>query len=438
MSLLGRVGRRLVPARSFARNVVVLAGGTAAGQGLVVISAPVLTRLYSPEDFGIFGVYGALVGIMATFTALRYELAIPLPEDEETANDLAVLALLIVGAVSVMVFGAVSLWGDRVAERLGTPALGPFLWMLPLSIAFAGCSQVLVYWSVRQGTFGDVARGKLSQGLGQVLGSVGLGILESGPAGLLAGDVAGRMSGTGALGVRAVRDSRLALKAEFRGLAAAASRYRRFPLIASGSALVNTLGLQLPMLLLATLYGSKVAGWYALTQRVIGVPMSLVGSAVAQVYLAEAAKLSRRRRGEVRKMYSATAGRLLLFGGFPILGFGLIAPWLFSWIFGEDWQDAGKYAQVLAATFAAQFVVVPLSQTLNVLQRQEVQLLWDTGRLVLVGACFLLAASVEWSPLGAVTAYAAAMFGGYVTLYMITLMVLRDAAGSDVDGRGVG
>jgi len=417
---------RSLRGRDFVRNVAVLAGGTALGQGLAVLASPLLTRLYTPSDFGILAAYTSILSILLVVASLRYELAITLPEDDETAGNLLVLSLAIVLSMATLVGLAVWLWGDHIIRWTSAPALRPYLWLLPLSLLGAGVYQALNYWAVRKHAFGRIAQTKLSQGLGMVLTQVGAGLLKLGPVGLLLGDVIGRVSGSGVLATLAWRQDRVVLKqASVPGLRWAASRYRRFPLLSSGSVLLNSAGLNLPLLLLAAFYGPQVAGWFSLGQRVIGVPMVLIGQAVAQVYLGEASRLAQENPGALLSLFLKTAQQLLLVGSVPIVVLGAGGPRVFALLFGERWPEAGVYVQFLAAMFIVQFVVVPLSQTLNVLERQDWQLVWDAGRLALVVGGLVMASVLGWPARVAVIVYGVVMSVAYGGLFILSGIAVR-------------
>jgi len=126
--------RRLLPKNTFARGVSVLVGGTAAAQLLTVLAAPLLTRLYSPEDFGLLAVYGSLLALIGVMSSLRYELAIPLPEDDGEAANLAVLSLILVGISALLSGVLVLLLDTAIADALGVPALADYSWLLPVGV----------------------------------------------------------------------------------------------------------------------------------------------------------------------------------------------------------------------------------------------------------------------------------------------------------------
>lgn len=164
MNLLNPI-KKLCPQNSFARGVSILVGGTAGAQALMILAAPLLTRLYTPEYFGLLAVYSGLLAIFAVVASLQYELAIPLPESNSEAANVLVLSLLVVilmtGISAIMVLVA----GEQMADVLNTPKLASYFWLLPLGVFLSGIYNIFNYWAVRTQAFGDIARTRVSQTL---------------------------------------------------------------------------------------------------------------------------------------------------------------------------------------------------------------------------------------------------------------------------------
>ncbi len=78
---------------SFMGNAALLASSTVLGQGLVVLIQPLLTRIYKPEDFGWWALYGSILSLAAVVINLRYEQAIQLPKEEPEARGLLLIAV---------------------------------------------------------------------------------------------------------------------------------------------------------------------------------------------------------------------------------------------------------------------------------------------------------------------------------------------------------
>lgn len=395
----------------------VVAGGTGAGQIVVLAATPAITRLYSPADFGVLAVYASIVSVVGVAAALRYEIAIPIPSEDNVAANLAALAMFAVLSVSVLVLIAVGMAGDQISNALKVPQLSQFRWLIPVGIAGAGSYQVLTYWAIRRRAMARVARTRFTQSCAQVFVQLGLAGVLPGPGGLLVGDVAGRAGGTTSLLLGALKDdNRLLRGVTPKAMLQAASRYRRFPMISSGSVVLNSLALYLPALALAAFYGPAVAGWFALSQRVIAAPMSLLGRSVAVAYNAQAAAYIRGDRHLLEGFARKVSGQLLLLGLVPIITIAVVSPWAFRLAFGPEWATAGQYTQILAIAYLVHFVAVPISQTLNLLERQDTQLYWDVGRLGLVGVALLWPASQGWDARIAIASYALALVIAYGVL----------------------
>ncbi len=179
--------RRLLPKNAFARGFSVLVGGTAGAQLLTVLAAPLLTRLYSPEDFGLLAVYASLLALIGVVSSLRYELAIPLPEDDVEAANVAVLSLILVG-ISTLLSGAL-VWqlGPAIADALSVPALADYFWLLPAGVLLGGAYTVFNYWSVRTKRFSTIASTRIRQSLATL--AIQLAVFKLGGLVLLLGRV---------------------------------------------------------------------------------------------------------------------------------------------------------------------------------------------------------------------------------------------------------
>jgi O-antigen/teichoic acid export membrane protein len=403
-----------------------VAAGSIAGQGIVMLSYPFLTRIYDPADFGVLAVFTSVVSIISISSSAGLDRAITIPPVDPEAADVAWTALAAVTVTTILTAAVGLAAAEPIAELLGVPQLADYWWLIALTVFAMGIYIVLSGWMVRERSYGALGLRNVLQGGGQVATQVGLGLMGLRPSGLLIGFGVGRLFGLGGLVsggglLRQPRPSFAALRRTLR-------RYRRFPLLTVPSGLMNSAGLELPLLVISALYGDARAGLLGLTFRVVGAPATIIGQAVAQVFTGEASAEIREPKGALARMLRYAVGRLLMIGALPAAVLVLAAPWLFGVVFGSAWTEAGDYARILALACLAQFAVVPISGTLQLLERQGQSLAWASARLLLtVGgplACGLIGAPVQ-------LAIAILSVGHVLSYALLYVLSLRAAAASD-------
>jgi len=404
----------------FARAVATLAGATAVAQAISLAASPLLTRLYTPDDFGIASVFMSFLSLAVGVSALRYDLAIPLPEDDAVARGLLTISLSCVLATTLALAVVVAGFGYGIVEWFNAPGLGPFLWLLPAGLLVAGIHQVLSSWAVRERAYGLLARRRVIQNLGAAATQVGIGVLGGGPIGLLIGEVVRQGAGTASLAALAWRGTQRGERRSWLADTIRAARvYYRYPTLVTGSSILNAGGLFLPPVLLAKTYGTEVAGLFALAQRMVEAPVRLLGQSVGQVYFAEAAAVARGGSARLPGMYFSTAKKLFVVGSVPVLVAGMASPWLFGAIFGATWREAGTVAQALSWFTAVRFVAYPLSQTLNILGRQDLQAGWDVFRLMAALGTILVGAQAGLSAVNTIRLFALGLSISYLVLFLL-------------------
>ena len=372
----------------FIRNIVVLLSGAGASVALILLTTPILSRIYGPELFGILAVFTSVLSVLLTCASLCYEMAIPLAEDDATALDALALSFWILLGMTLIVCAAVFFFSERFAAVLNCRPLLPYMWLLPVGFLGGGAYQILSYWALRKEAFGQIATTRLSQGVAMVFTQVCLGLISQSAIGLLFGDVLGRATGVGVLSRYAARSWKPQSQTADR-LRYVAARYAKFPKFSAAANLLTSLSTNIPVLIIARYFGPVVAGLYALTFRVLRMPMALLGQAVGQAFFARAASISRKpHQLSVLTERSAVA---LLTVGLPIFAFLVLdGPSAFAAVFGERWRASGAYAQLLAPWFLLWLVANPLSSLLTVREWQG-RTLWFSGLECGVQALALLA-----------------------------------------------
>jgi O-antigen/teichoic acid export membrane protein len=428
----------LLPRGEFFRATMTVVAGTGAAQLVTIVASPVLSRLYSPSDFGTYSVAVSIL-ILGVVTCLRYEFAIPLPEDDAVAANLLALSLLANLGMSAATGVILLLLGPWLLALFGATSLGPYVGLLVLAQAATGFVFAFTNWAIRTKSFSAIAANQLSQSGAQAGVQIGLGIAGLGPPGLLIGAVAGAFSGSVVLVRAALRTHREAFRVVTRaGIRAVAIRYRRFPIFSSWSALIAQLAVQAPLLLLVLFYGTGVGGEYALAQRLCLLPVNLVAGSVGQVFIGSGARLAQTETGELRRLFGRTTWNLARVGIGPAIIVALTAPFLIPLVFGQNWQQAGVFVAVMVPMYFLLFVLTSTGDILYVVERQGLQLLRETLRFTLLVGSVLVAGAMHLPPVGAVAVLSAAgcltyLLYGAITWRAIVVHDLRPPLARQAD-----
>ena len=341
--LVGRVLRSRV-----LRAVLLLASSTAFAQAINVLATPIKTRLYSPEDYGNVAVFHACAYILGLSAALRFPNALPLVSDDRDALDTLSLCFTSLLFVTLAVSVILAVLGGNLAVIAGFPGLVAWVWLFPVAVAANGAYEILFYWALRQKHYGGIARTRLSQVLAGNVAILSLGWLYRGPLGLFVGMI---MSHSAGISVLAHNPASVVRQTSYRPRAqrmiAAATRFRQFPTFALPSYLLNALGTTFTPVAVAAFYDTRVAGCFSMALGLMLMPVGLVGTAVGQVFLAEASGEDRRGNTGVRDFVARAFWRLLPFSVLLIVA-GSLAPKLIPIILGAQWAQTGDFAFYLS------------------------------------------------------------------------------------------
>jgi len=368
---------------SFAGDVLKLVTGTTFAQLLAILAAPILTRLYAPDAFGVLTLFVSITGILGVIACLRYELSIMLPEKDEEAANLLGVSLAFVILISALTIPLVWLGKGPVIRWLNAPGLAPYLWLVPVMVFIHGIFLALNYWNSRTKHFGRLSIARVTSSLTTVTGKLGAGLMGYAVAGtMISATVAGQAVATSVLGGQIWRDDReIFLKSiRWKEMRKGIVRHKKFPLLSSWSSLMNTISVQLPPLLLAFFFSSTIVGFYALGYRLLSMPMSLIGSSIAQVFFQRAAEA--KKRGTLHSVVRNTFIRLIALGAFPLILIMIGGKDFFSVIFGSQWAEAGIYAQILAPWILLVFFSSPISTLFSVLEMQGAGLFFNSMLLI--------------------------------------------------------
>lgn len=368
---------------TFAADVLKILSGTVIAEILVVVTAPIVTRLYGPEAFGLSALFFALIGIIGVIACMRYEVSIFLPQDDKVAANLFAVSLLSLGLITLLT-GLITIFGAHtIASMLRTPEIENYLWIVPIGVLVTGLFMAFNCWNTRIRHFERLSAARVTNSVTTVGTQLGAGFLGYTFAGSLIGaQIFGLMASVTTLAIQTWKESKnLFFEAVTpENILAGLKRYIKFPLFDTWSALLNNVSWQLPLFLLAFYFSPVVVGLYSLGFVVLQTPFRLVGAAISQVFLQRASVAA--KDGTLGPLTENMVIVLTKLGLLPMLLLSVVGATLFSVFFGGQWVEAGVYAQILSMFIFVNFVSDPLHHLWVVLERQGFGLKFNVVNII--------------------------------------------------------
>jgi O-antigen/teichoic acid export membrane protein len=415
----------------FVRNVLVVMTGSVIAQAVGFALSPVISRLFTPADFGVFGSFGAVTGVVAAVATLDYSQAVMLPKQREDAGQVFVLSCLAALTVAVLTALACLLFPHWLTGLLKIRS-GWLLALLVLAVLAAGFNASFQAWCVRVKAFKHTSASQVVRGLSSNGLQVGLGLARFGAPGLIFSSVFAEFLASLNL-LRLIRGDLRAFVAgaRWQRLRQLASEYRDFPMYSATQNLLNALSNGLPVLLLTHFFGVAVAGAYAFGERLLWAPMSLILGALRQVLFQRAGEMQHGDHRLSPLFLKSTAG-LFGLGLVPALILGIWSPHLFAWVFGDRWRTAGEFARYLVFWLLFAFCNLPAVLFARLIRIQRALFLFNV-LLLMVRVLALVVGGRYLTPLQTVALFSvvgAAMNLGLILLVGRALLKQESQLGS--------
>lgn len=363
------------------RNVLTVIAGSAAAQAVGFALTPVLSRLFSPVDFGLFGSFTAVTSVILAGVTLEYTQAIMLPKERDDAINLFFVASLATVLIAALCLVVCLILPKQMLGLLHTDKS----WMLGLlivAIFVGGINRACQAWATRTKAFKHVSASQVIRSLSSSGVQIGAGYLHSGPAGLVGGAVTADFLASANLGRIVYKDyHQLRGAVSWARIRQLAKEYRDFPMYSASQNVTNSLSTSIPLLLLIHHYGAATAGAYAFASRILWTPLSLLVGSLRQVLFQKAAESQHRGRSLVSLYVRTTAG-LFAIGVVPAMIIFCFGPWLFSSIFGARWMMAGTFARSLMLWLLFVFCNLPAVLFARLIRIQRTVFFYDLALLV--------------------------------------------------------
>ncbi|WP_455600142.1 lipopolysaccharide biosynthesis protein [Cloacibacillus sp.] len=339
------------------KNVSSIVGATLVAQIIGVVIFPLLSRIYSPAEFGVLSVYTSVVSILTMFTGLRYYLAVPLPKHKRYALALFYVTLVAHVAFAVLLLLLAFCGGSYFLEKFRLSSLQPYLYLIPLGVFTTGLYTIVTQWAVREGFFYTIGLTRIVQALSGNVTKLAMGFAGYKPIGLLLGAIIAQSCGSSTIIKRSLRDIPL-IHVSRTDIKRVIVKYRNFPLYDMWTAVINVVGQNMPQLFLLFYYSLNTVGLYTMAASLLSLPISLVGSAIGQVFVQRGAQA--KYEGTLSDFSRKSYKIMLTLSIYPIGLISLLGPSLFSFFLGRQWSESGMYAIMLFPRVAYSMTYGPI------------------------------------------------------------------------------
>jgi lipopolysaccharide exporter len=355
---------------SFFKNFYIVLSGSVLSQVVVVFTTPILSRIFSPEDFGAASVFFSLSGFFTILSTLQFEGAIMLPKRNVDAIALVVLSSGLSVASAVLLFFGLWVGHETFLGWFHMESLNRFWALIPLSVLIYAHYAILTNWVTRLSQYKTVAYRQFFQSVSQTTTKIILGKLSYLTTGLILGTIMGVVSSLFILMRGRYKDViRIFKLVQWNRIKRVAKQYEKFPKYTLFQGLLDTFQESILWLMISLLYGNQLLGIFSFTLSLLQKPLQVIGNSLGQVYYQDISKKFAHRQEihtdtiRLVKLLALAAGLVYL----PILWLG---PWLFDFFFGDVWRESGELAQLMAIWLILKMISSPISSVPNVTGQQ--------------------------------------------------------------------
>ncbi len=358
--------------KPFLKNLSMVIGGTAMSQLITVACTPIIARQYGADALGLFGIFMALTGLLATIVTGRYNVAVMLPKNHEDSGVVVQLCFVVSTLMTLLISSVVFIAGDAITTALKAPQLIDYLWLLPLIVFILGFKQTIEQWLSRHKYFAIISLALLISSILSNAFKIGMGFLDNLSIWLIAGSCLAFFIQVLMMLWQSKRSqtSLTLTSISWDQLKAKAVKYAYLPRYRAPKDFLNAIAYNAPVLFLAAFFGPIQVGLFTLAERLLRLPGQVIGDSVRKVLYQKMAETYNKQANINRLLIRSTAAMAAL----SIVPFGIIVFWgagLFAFVFGDEWRVAGDYAAWLSIAMFFNFIAIPSVVVIPVLKLER-------------------------------------------------------------------
>ena len=362
------------------RNFAKLFSANVVAQAIGLLVYPILTRIYSPEDFGLLNLFLSIGGVLTLIAVAEYHYAIVLPKEEKDAVGVFHVGFLLLSCLVILV-GVSGVFSEPISLLFKAPSLSSVYYLLPGYVFLMGLWNLLNYWYTRQQKFGKISIYQMSQSIISSASKIILGIQNLLRVGMVYSVVFAPLISILLVVVGSWRTLTPLFKFSWNNICQQAAKYKNFPLYVMPRGLLNTLGGNLPTLLLTPYFGLVEIGFFGMALTLAFRPINIVCSSLYQVLYQKVTDKVNEQKG----VLSLLRNFLMQIGVVTLLLFGvlyLVMPYMVSFLLGAEWVVVSDYIRIFLPWLFFVVLNTSLSFLPDVFGKQSIYLLFEISYIV--------------------------------------------------------
>lgn len=388
----------------YIHNFTALAGSEIVGQVIIIGVTPILTRVYSPAEFGQYEFFKTSALLLVVIGFLNYDASIYSSKNDKERINSVLLSVFVLFAICTITSIGLFIFNDFFVQVFQCKIKNGWFWTLPLYAFFAALTNLMLVVLTKDGSFKLISFIKIIVSILVASTQLFFGWLKWGYWGLVYSTIIVQMIAF----VLYLKPFYVHYKGDFKDLSFNSSKiimktYWRLPLIVFPGNFLNNLVQSLPVFFLGRV-DSQILGYYGLAQRVIGFPLKFLTAAIQSLYVKELTD-------EIEKTgigVKAYRKNLKIYGIIAIVlisGLLIFTKPVLPLLFGNEWLLAVPYVLVLGFLFSVRFIFGGLSFVMVIGKAPKVDIFWQVFFAIFVAFSFLVCEFLDASPLITIMAY---------------------------------
>ncbi len=390
ITYLKKLLKKYIGGSQYKKNVLIMIVGRTVAQAIPILLTPLLTKIYTPADFGVFAVFSTIVSIISMLSNGRYPLAIILPKDEKKSSKIFFLASILT-TITVIISGILMfVFKKEIFSMLNSEILGKYVLIITLNILAVGFYENLYYYALRLKAFRVLTTNVIVQSLILISSRIILGYLGFTEFGLLVSYLLGYSFTSISMAIRLnVPFRELFTELNLKDYLKLMKEYYKFPKYSLLADTLSSLSNMSPNILINKAFGTVYTGYYNMSDKVLGSPIWLITASVGDVFKQEASEQFR-TKGSCFELFRKTAFGMFLIGILPFAGIFILSPYVIPFLLGDEWSLVGDFIRIFSVMYFIKFIVRPVYPVLYIVRKQNYNAIFQGLHLFAIIVAFII------------------------------------------------